>query len=379
MLSDCKRPRKNSIVTSDEEDEKELTDFYEEDDDDNNAAATSAAITSIDDVCVHRGLDGREVFVFDPYNPLNREITVEEVQTLLRRYGVDIPIFNEQLYKRAFVHRSYVRRPHAENEMNRVVLAEKPDTCLPLRTKSNETLEFVGDGVLDCIAKMYLYRRFPKQNEGFMTEKKIALVKNESIGKMALEMGLNRWFVLSKHAEQKQTRNNLKKLGCLFEAFVGALFLDFNKIQVHDRDGWFEKMFLVGPGFQAAQIFIERVFETHVDWVKLIRDDENYKNILQIRMQKEFKVTPFYLEYKPQDNERGFHMGVYLCIGQPIFGLTHADSVPLRNFSSFADIHALERAFVFLSCGSHKIKKKAEQIACENALQELNNITPPQI
>jgi len=49
-----------------------------------------------------------------------------------------------------------------------------------------------------------------------MTEKKIELVKNESIGKIAYEMGLHRWYVLSKHAESKQTRTNLKKLGCLF-------------------------------------------------------------------------------------------------------------------------------------------------------------------
>jgi dsRNA-specific ribonuclease len=37
--------------------------------------------------------------------------------------------------------------------------------------------------------KYCLYKRFPKENEGFMTEKKIALVKNESIGRMAYEMG----------------------------------------------------------------------------------------------------------------------------------------------------------------------------------------------
>ena len=48
-------------------------------------------------------------------------------------------------------------------------------------------LEFVGDGVLELITKYYLYRRFPKANEGFMTEKKIAIVKNESIGKLAYE------------------------------------------------------------------------------------------------------------------------------------------------------------------------------------------------
>ena len=73
-----------------------------------------------------------------------------------------------------------------------ITIAPKPPGCLPLSTKSNERLEFLGDGVLECITKYYLYRRFPKEDEGFMTEKKIALVKNESIGKLAYEMGLNK-------------------------------------------------------------------------------------------------------------------------------------------------------------------------------------------
>jgi len=44
--------------------------------------------------------------------------------------------------------------------------------------------------VLELITKYYLYRRFPKEDEGFMTEKKIALVKNEHIGKLAYQMKL---------------------------------------------------------------------------------------------------------------------------------------------------------------------------------------------
>ena len=48
---------------------------------------------------------------------------------------------------------------------------------MPLKTKSNERLEFLGDGVLELITKYYLYRRFPKENEGFMTEKKNSISK----------------------------------------------------------------------------------------------------------------------------------------------------------------------------------------------------------
>lgn len=341
------------------------------------SSAASASSALDDDVRVVKNEDGVETLIFDPYNPLNQLITVEQIQAILKTYGVDAPIHNYELYKRAFVHKSYLRRPDAENAQNNIVLGPKPDKCLALFTKSNERLEFVGDGVLECITKYVLYRRFPKENEGFMTEKKIALVKNESIGKMAMEMGLHKWLIMSKHAEAKQTRTNLKKLGCLFESFLGAMFLDFNKISVHDEHGWFENTFLTGPGFQMVQIFVEQVFEKHVDWINLIKNDDNYKNILQVRIQKEFKVTPDYLECSEYDAERGYHMGVYLCLGQPIYAAKKEDALRASSFRGFDDIHQYmsmnRRILVLLGEGTHKIKKKAEQIACEEALQILQH------
>jgi dsRNA-specific ribonuclease len=326
-----------------------------------------------DDIRVEKNQNGIDTYIFDPYNHLKKQIVEADVQKILSNYGVHIPIHNLSLFKRAFIHRSYIKRPHLENEQNNIVIVPKPADSLPLYTKSNERLEFVGDGVLECITKYYLYRRFPKENEGFMTEKKIALVKNESIGRMAYEMGLHKWFVLSKHAESKQTRTNLKKLGCLFEAFLGAIFLDFNKIQVHDDAKWFEHIFVTGPGFQMVQIFVENVFEKHVDWISLIRNDDNYKNILQVKIQKEFKVTPDYMEISEHSPEWGYHMGVYLCLGQPIHAVKLSDAIPISRFDSYADIHhymsKYNKIFVFLGEGKHKIKKKAEQIACEAAIR----------
>ena len=328
-----------------------------------------------DDIIIEKNQNGVETYIFDPYNPLNKLITENEIQTILRNYGINTPIHNINLYKRAFIHRSYMKRPNLENMQNNITIVQKPEDCLPLYTKSNERLEFVGDGVLECITKYYLYRRFPKENEGFMTEKKIALVKNESIGKMALEMGLHKWYVLSKHAELKQTRTNLKKLGCLFESFLGAMFLDFNKISIHDDDGWFGNLFVTGPGFQMVQIFVESVFEKHVDWINLIRNDDNYKNILQVKIQKEFKVTPHYMEVEDHNVDTGYYMGVYLCLGQPIHNKKHSDSIPITHFNSYGDIHQYmsehNKIFVFLGEGKHKIKKKAEQIACDEAIRHL--------
>jgi dsRNA-specific ribonuclease len=311
----------------------------------------------------------------NPYNSLNKEITLNDVQCILKKYGVEYEIFNLNLYKRAFIHSSYTKKTQYELTENNLLLVECPKDSIPLHSKSNERLEFLGDGVLELVTKYYLYRRFPKENEGFMTEKKIAIIKNEAIGKIAQEMGLHKWFILSRQAEEKNIRNNLKKLGCLFEAFMGALFLDVNKINIKDEEGWFGNIFHCGPGFQMAQTFIEHIFEQHIDWVALIQNDDNYKNILQVKIQKEFKVTPCYVELE-NDYENGYKMGVFLCIGQSIHNIpldtyTHIDD--LSTFQKINDyIKTNGKILLFMGSAQHKIKKKAEQMACNEVLIKLN-------
>jgi len=316
-------------------------------------------------------------YIFNPYNNLNSEITLNEVQSILKKYGLPTKITNFELYKRAFVHRSYTKRPQLENVIQNITITDRPPDCFPLHTKSNERLEFLGDGVLELITKYYLYRRFPKENEGFMTEKKIAIVKNEAIGKIAMEMKLNKWLIISKHAEEKKIRTNLKKLGCLFEAFLGALFLDMNKISVNDEEGWFENIFTTGPGFQMAQKFVENIFETHIDWTALIQNDDNYKNILQVKIQKNFKVTPNYIEMG-YDVDTGYKMGVYLCIGLSIHNIKIENAININILNSFNLIQNYitthGKILLFMGDGVHKIKRKAEQDACYKALQVLGDI-----
>jgi dsRNA-specific ribonuclease len=314
--------------------------------------------------------------IFNPYNPLNTEITLSDVQSILTRYGLPNKVHNMEFYRRAFVHRSYTKRPQFENVQQNITIVERPADCLPLSSKSNERLEYIGDGVLELTTKYELYRRFPKEDEGFMTEKKIAIVKNENIGKFAYEMGLHKWLIISRNAEEKKIRTNLKKLGCLFEAFVGALFHDYNKMELDE--GWFQSFFSSGPGFQMAQKFIENVFKKHVNWIELIQNDDNYKNILQVKIQKEFKVTPHYVEIE-HDADEGFRMGVYLCLGQQIHNLVHANAINITEIKTFKAIQdhysKYGKIFVFMGEGLHKIKRKAEQSACMAAIEfiKLNN------
>lgn len=316
-------------------------------------------------------IESDEGLLFNPYNEVNIDIEKKDILSILTKFGLPPIIHNIKLYQRAFIHKSYTKRPALENELENITIAERPGNCMRLRTKSNERLEFIGDGVLECITKYYLYRRFPKADEGFMTEKKIALVKNEHIGKLAYDMGLNKWYVISRNAEEKKIRTNLKKLGCLFEAFLGALFLDFNKIKVNDEENWFKNIFKTGPGLQMAQLFVENIFESLVDWNKLITTNDNYKNILQVKIQKEFKVTPLYLQIS-HDPDDGYEMGVYLSINVEIQNNCIENAKSFEYYGSIENIHKyIENdmaVFIFLGKGSHKIKKKAEQIACKEGI-----------
>ena len=126
-----------------------------------------------------------------------------------------------------------------------------------------------------------------------------------------------------------------------------------------------------------AQIFVEHVFEDHVDWTNLIKNDDNYKNKLQVIIQKEFKITPDYVELKVPDledeNDKNYVMGVYICFGQNIHNTDTNNCIYFDKLKKFTEIHNLlennSKQLIFLTKAEHKIKKKAEQLACENAIK----------
>ena len=288
--------------------------------------------------------------LLNPYNEKNTLISKEQLKMILTKYHVFYEIHDMQYWERAFVNSTYCKNPLHQ-------YVNKPSKCIELKHKSNERLEFIGDGILELVTKYYLYKRFPDADEGFMTEKKIALVKNEHIGQLAYDLGLHKWLLLSKNAEEKKNRVNFKKLGCLFEAFLGALFLDSNNVST-------DNTFLMGNGILYCQIFIENVYNNLVNWEDIIENDTNYKNIFQVRIQKEFKCTPEYYVIKLDDDLR-YTMGVYLCIGQTL------DVNKAVKFTSIDDIKQIANPIIFFGSGTHKIKKKAEQMACFEALQKL--------
>ena len=287
-----------------------------------------------------------------PGNPQNKVVSAEQINGLLKRYGLKRRK-NHSMYHRALTHKSYTTEDNPNwREANKHLK-------IKIAKVSNERLEFLGDGVLELVTKKYLYDRFPNEDEGFMTEKKISLVKNEHIGRLAYELGLHRWYILSRAAEEKNTRVNLKKLGCLFESWIGAIFVD------HGGGA---------GGYAAATTFIQNVIEEHVDWQKLLTTDDNYKNMLQVRIQKTFRITPDYVEIK-QCKDKGYQVAVMLAIGAPIYRHDLTGAIPYTRFGSLQAIRETtgetSMMLVHLANGCHKVKKKAEQAASFLALQRI--------
>jgi len=71
----------------------------------------------------------QDELIFDPYNANNRDIPQRVIEDILKTYGVPDKVHNVNLYRRAFVHKSYVKRPHLENVENGVIIAEWGHHC----------------------------------------------------------------------------------------------------------------------------------------------------------------------------------------------------------------------------------------------------------
>ena len=96
---------------------------------------------------------------------------------------------------------------------------------------------------------------------------------------------------------------------------------------------------------------LENVYENHVDWYKLINNDDNYKNKLQVIIQKEFKITPEYIELKnpreplEEENDKNYSMGVYICIGQNIHTANLTNQFSLRIVFSGSSLSISDLAY----------------------------------
>lgn len=91
---------------------------------------------------------------------------------------------------------------------------------------NNERLEFLGDGVLNCVVAETLYRRFPELPEGDLSRLRAHLVRQDTLHQLAQQTGLGKWLRLGEGELKSGGQEKPSMLADAFESVIGALYLD---------------------------------------------------------------------------------------------------------------------------------------------------------
>lgn len=273
-----------------------------------------------------------------PYNIRNIMIERHDIETILQKANIQIPVRDVKLYQRAMTHKSYIKRVLTMKAPFEIP-HRPPHGELELQDECYERLEFLGDQITNSIIVYYLYTRFPNEQEGFLTKIKTKLISTQFYARFARFLGLARFIIISRHVDDVcNGRNNDKILENVFESFMGALFLDFSSMpSLYTKQlGLYS-----GPGYEICEKLVVYLLNQLIDFDDLTTNDTNYKDILLRYYQSNFQTVPRYVELKVEGptNNRIFTMGVY------------------------------DRNGVVVAQGTANLKKKAEQIASHNALQ----------
>lgn len=159
---------------------------------------------------------------------------------------------NTEVYQLAFIHRSKSQDLGHGHRVN------------------NERLEYLGDAVLSAVVAEYLYKKYPFQGEGFLTEMRSKIVSRASLNKLAQKIGLSQLIQYN-----KESQGVFKSIdGDAMEALVGAIYLE--------------------KGYKfTRRLLVKRIFSTYMDIEGMEHTDWNYKGKLIDWGQKEGRKVQF--------------------------------------------------------------------------------------
>lgn len=155
----------------------------------------------------------------------------------------------------------------------------------------NERLEFLGDAILEFIISLYLFKKYPKFQEGELTLIRASLINRDKLKNVAHDLGLESLILKGKNINERGLRTVLSNT---LEAIIGAIFLD-NGLEITEK-------FIVNNILKDLDEIIEK---------KLYKDP---KSKLQEIVQEKFKILPKYIVLKEEGpvHQRKFAVGVYL-------------------------------------------------------------------
>jgi len=187
--------------------------------------------------------------------------------------------------------------------------------------ESNERLESLGDAILGAIIADYLFKKYPFQEEGFLTEIRSRLVNRETLNNLGRKLGIDE--VMNFDSAKKSKFSHKSLYGDALEALIGAVYLD--------------------RGYRKCQKFVlDKLILPYLNIDEVIRLNTNFKSTLIEWSQKENKSLEFRItDVKQHGNHREFTAQVF--IDNQSFGTGFGTS-----------------------------KKRAEQDAAEKTCEQLN-------
>ncbi len=164
-----------------------------------------------------------------------------------------------------------------------------------------ERLEFLGDALLGFLVAEWLWRDDPRASEGVLTRRKQSVVRTETLTEAARRVGLGSGMLLGRGEESTGGRDKPSLLADVFEAVLGAVFVD--------------------GGVRAARSFVRRHLGGTLRTERralLVADD--YKTKLQERVQAQMKVTPRYRIVGTRGPAHAHQFEVEVLIGGKVTG-----------------------------------------------------------
>lgn len=185
---------------------------------------------------------------------------------------------NTDLYQIAFIHKSKSRETGQGWRVN------------------NERLEYLGDAVLSAVVAEYLYKKYPYQGEGFLTEMRSKLVSRANLNKLAQRIGLSQLIQYN-----RESQGVFKSIdGDAFEALVGAIYLE--------------------KGYRfTRKVIIRKVMNNYLDVDEMAHTDWNFKSKLIDWCQKNHKKITFEVQkvmYQGKESRRQYDVRVNID-GEP--------------------------------------------------------------
>lgn len=280
------------------------------------------------------------------HNPSNKFITHDDLTKIFQKASIlediissgdNVNDFDLKNFQKAFTHISYTinrNKKQGKNVIEKEDVNVIPKNCVPIQEDSMERLEWLGDSIIQSVVGIYIWERFPGQDEGFYTIFRSKLVKTEALANLAGFLQMGKHLLISKYTEDYcNGRTHAKHLEDCFEAFIGVLYEQTGKKHKYD----------------IVQKFIINCIETKIDIPMLVMYNDNYKDILMRYYQINFDGK----------------FPIYCDIG--VEEISQGDDVQKKKIytSCVKDIYGKDLAF-----GSAKSKKEAQQLSAKEACKK---------